>query len=189
MDILLSDISKTYGGSAVFSNFSCVFPDKRISCVSGKSGSGKTTLLRMLAGLERPDSGCIAGISENTRISYVFQENRLFGSMSAEKNVMITAGKNFTAADARSLLNALGIAEPQKPVNIFSGGMQRRVAVARALAAEYDLLLLDEPFAGLDEQTRNMVDDVIQKMAAGKTVIYAGHFPESVKNVAAVIQL
>lgn len=189
MDILLSDISKTYGGSAVFSNFSCVFPDKRISCVSGKSGSGKTTLLRMLAGLEKPDSGSIAGISQKTRVSCVFQENRLFADMSAEKNIMLTARKDFTAADARALLDALGIDQPQMPVNTFSGGMQRRVALARALAAEYDLLLLDEPFAGLDEQTRDTVNEVIQKMAAGKTVIYAGHFPESIKNAAAGIRL
>lgn len=91
---------------------------------------------------------------------------------------MLTARKGFTRADAQLLLAELGLdAETHKSLNTLSGGMQRRVAVARALAADYDLLLLDEPLTGLDGENRRKTLDVIRIRSAGKTCIWVTHDP------------
>ena len=95
-----------------------------------------------------------------------------------EKNLLLTARKGFSRADALALLRELGLdAEARKPLNTLSGGMQRRVAVARALAASYDLLLLDEPLTGLDGETRRTALEVIRRRSAGKTCIWVTHDP------------
>jgi NitT/TauT family transport system ATP-binding protein len=143
----------------------------------GPSGSGKTTLLNLLMGLTRPDSGQIE-MQPGLRISAVFQENRLLESMTAEANIRLAAPES--AQNARHLLLALGIGEESLPlpVKAYSGGMKRRVAIARALLAEHDLLLLDEPYKGLDEDTRQQVQAVVERMTAGKTVLMVTHDPE-----------
>lgn len=177
MDIIFDHISKAFGEKQVFQDFCCRFPEGKISCILGPSGCGKTTLLRLVSGLEKPDSGEITG-TEAQKNSAVFQENRLFENLTVEKNLMLTARKGFTRADAHALLRELGLeTEARKPLNTLSGGMQRRVAVARALAADYDLLLLDEPLTGLDGDTRRTVLEVIRRHSAGKTCIWVTHEP------------
>ena len=177
LDITLNHVSKTYGKKIVFDNFGCKFSAGKAYCLFGPSGSGKTTLLRMLAGSESCDSGEITGM-EGKKISAVFQEDRLFENLGAEKNVMLTSKAGFSRADAQELLNRLGITDTKKAVSEFSGGMKRRCAVARALAAEYDILLLDEPLAGLDETARQTVMQVIFEENKGRTLICATHFRE-----------
>lgn len=174
MDIILKNLCKSYGPTAVLRDFSHLFPEGRISCILGPSGCGKTTLLRLIAGLESPDSGSISG-TKNKKISAVLQENRLFEDLSARKNVLLTARPGFTTADAEALLFSLGLPIESKPVSRYSGGMQRRTAIARALAADFDLLLLDEPLTGLDSDTRRSVIEVIQKHIAGKTCVWVTH--------------
>lgn len=177
MDIVLDHISKAFGEKQVFQDFCCHFPEGKISCILGPSGCGKTTLLRLIAGLEKPDSGEITGTADKKN-SAVFQENRLFETLTVEKNLMLTACRSFTRTDAHDLLWELGLeGEIHKPLNTLSGGMQRRVAVARALAADYDLLLLDEPLTGLDGETRRKVLEVIQRRSTGKTCIWVTHDP------------
>ena len=177
MDIIFDHVSKAFGEKQVFQDFCCCFTKGRTCCILGPSGCGKTTLLRLLTGLEKPDSGAIIGI-EGKKNSAVFQENRLFENLTVEKNLMLTARKGFTRADARDLLRQMGLeAEGRKPLSTLSGGMQRRVAVARALAADYDLLLLDEPLTGLDSDTRRSVLDVIRRHSAGRTCIWVTHDP------------
>jgi len=173
MDVILTNVYKSYGGKTVLHKFSHRFPAGRISCILGPSGCGKTTLLRLICGLTEADSGEIRG---NTgRFSAVFQEDRLLESLSAEKNVLLTAAPCFSRADARQLLADLGIDDPGSRVRDFSGGMRRRVAIARALAADYDVLLLDEPFTGLDAESRVRCLEIIQKMTAQRTVICVTH--------------
>lgn len=174
MAIELLDLRKSYGELTVFANFNHTFPEGRASCVLGPSGRGKTTLLRMIAGLEAPDSGEIRGI-EGKRIGMVFQEDRLFENLTAERNVLLTARPGFTREDARRLLAELGLDARSAPAREYSGGMRRRVAIARALAAEWDVLLLDEPFAGLDEGTKERVVEAIRRHSAGRTVICVTH--------------
>lgn len=180
MDIVLNDVDKSFDEKQVFHRLNCRFPEGEITCVLGPSGCGKTTLLRMIAGLESPDAGEIIGQGYQKN-SAVFQENRLFENLTAEKNLMLTARRGFSRADALALLDELGLgAEASTPVNRLSGGMQRRVAVARALAADYDLLLLDEPLTGLDGGTRRSVLEVIRRHSAGRTRIWVTHDPADV---------
>ncbi|MBQ8507731.1 MAG: ATP-binding cassette domain-containing protein [Clostridia bacterium] len=179
--IVLDKITKSFD-RPVLKNFSHVFPEGETSCILGPSGCGKTTLLRIIAGLLAPDSGRISGM-EGRRISAVFQENRLFENLTAEKNLLLTARPGFTREDARELLSSLGLPLEKKPVGDFSGGMQRRVAIARALAAEYDVLLLDEPLTALDAASRDMVRSRIAACCAGKTCLWVTHFPEDAEKL------
>ena len=177
MDIIFDHVSKSFGEKQVLQDLCCRFPEGSISCILGPSGCGKTTLLRLTAGLETADSGKITG-TEGKKNSAVFQENRLFENLTVEKNLMLTARKGFTRGDAQVLLHELELeTEARKPLSTLSGGMQRRVAVARALAADYDLLLLDEPLTGLDGDTRRTVLEVIRRRSAGKTCIWVTHEP------------
>ena len=187
MDILFEDVCKRYGEKRVLTHFSHRFPEGHASLILGPSGCGKTTLLRLIAGLERVDSGAISG-AEGKKISAVFQEDRLFENLSAEKNVLLTAGAHFSRADARALLTELGLgADARRAVRDFSGGMRRRVAVARALAADYELLLLDEPLSGLDGDNRAGVLALIRARAAGRTLICVSHNPEDAARLDAEI--
>lgn len=179
MDIVLSNICKSFGENRVLDCLSWAFPGGQISCVQGPSGCGKTTLLRLIAGLEKPDSGEIRG-AEGKKISAVFQENRLLENLTAEKNLLLTARSGFTRTDARELLNDLGLSgAEQRRTCELSGGMQRRVAVARALAADYELLLLDEPLTGLDGETRLQVLRCIQDRLDGRTAVWITHDPDA----------
>lgn len=175
MDIVLSNICKAFGGKQVLTSFSHRFPAGETSCILGPSGCGKTTLLRLICGLLDADSGEITG--SDVKFSMVFQENRLFENLSAEKNVLLTAKKGFSREDARNLLRELGIEDTSGKTTDFSGGMKRRVAVARALAADYNVLLLDEALTGLDGENRLRALEVIKKMTACKTVICVTHDP------------
>ena len=109
--------------------------------------------------------------------SAVFQNDRLFEGMTAEKNILLAARRGFSRADAFDLAAALGISaeDLHLPVRMLSGGMRRRIAIARALAAEYALLLLDEPFTGLDEANHRRAAALIRRQSAGKTLICATH--------------
>ena len=174
MDIRIENLRKSFGEKMVLSGFSHTFPDGTRTCILGSSGCGKTTLLRLIAGLEVPDSGAILGV-KGKKISAVFQEDRLFMELSAERNVLLTARSGFTRADARALLRELGLEPQPAPVRGFSGGMRRRVAIARALAADYDLLLLDEPCSGLDGDTRAMALAVIRARSDGRAILCVSH--------------
>lgn len=165
-------VTKRFGGETVFDDFSLRLPADRASCLMGASGCGKTTLLHLLMGLERPDSGCVHTIHPQ---SAVFQENRLLPALSALGNLRLVAGRK-REPELAALLAVLGLTDVHdKPVRAFSGGMKRRVAIARALAAEYRLLLLDEPFKGLDEDIRTQTARVIRQHAAGKTILLVSH--------------
>ena len=179
MDVILQNVCKSFGARRVLDRLNWRFPDGQISCVQGPSGCGKTTLLRLIAGLEAPDGGEIRG-AEGKKISAVFQENRLMENLTAEKNLLLTAKQGFSRADARALLNDLGLSDAaQRRVRELSGGMRRRVAVARALAADYELLLLDEPLTGLDDDARLRVLRRIQADLNGRTAVWITHDPDA----------
>ena len=179
MDVILRDLSKSFDKNRVLDRLNWRFPGGQISCVQGPSGCGKTTLLRLIAGLEAPDSGEIRG-ADGKKISAVFQENRLLENLTAEKNILLTARPGFTRTDARKLLDELGLSDTaQRRTCELSGGMQRRVAVARALAADYELLLLDESLTGLDDDARLRVLRRIQADLKGRTAIWITHDPDA----------
>ena len=143
----------------------------------GPPGLGKTTLLRCVAGLERPESGSITGVPE--RLGYVFQEDRLCGVFSAVANVRLATGRALPEAEILRHLEELGLAgSARRPVSQLSGGMRRRVAIARAVCAGPRLLLLDEAFKGLDEQCRRDTVAYIRRHTPGASLLCVTHDPE-----------
>lgn len=183
--IKLEQVSLSYGEKQVLRDFSCTLPESGLVCFFGPSGCGKTTLLQLLAGLRKPDSGLITGL-DGKRVSVVFQENRLLPWLSVAENISLVTGGG--AADALTWLEAVELAaEAQQPPAALSGGMQRRVAIARALAFDGDLLLLDEPFNGLDESLALRLLQRIQQQYAERLVVLITHDLELVRQQATQI--
>lgn len=179
MNLEVSRLKKSYGDRVVLDGFSHTFPGGRITVVEGKSGCGKTTLLRLIAGLERPDGGAIRGVPDGG-LSMMFQEDRLPPQLTAA-GCLRTVLKKTPERDDRidAALAALGLSDaPNQPVREFSGGMRRRVALARALLYPSPLVLLDEPFKGLDAATRRAAVDFARPLLAGRTVLLVTHDPE-----------
>ena len=176
-DIIIKDLCKSFGEKKVLENFSVTFPAGSVSCIMAPSGAGKTTLISIIQGFVKPDSGSISG--NEVPMSAVFQEDRLCEDFNPVSNVRFSCGskKNKKSKEEIvSCLASLGLGDSLgKPVREFSGGMKRRVAIARALMAEYELLFLDEPFKGLDEELKVLVAEYIRASAAGKTVIAVSH--------------
>ncbi len=170
------NISKRYGENRVLENLSLTFPEGSVTCVMGPSGCGKTTLLHIIAGLILPDSGSVTGRPE--RISFVFQEDRLCEDFSAVANIRLVTGREMPEEEILRHLSVLGLSESARmPVRELSGGMKRRVAIARAVCHHPGLLLLDEAFKGLDEDRKRMTMDYIRKERGGMTVIFVTHDP------------
>lgn len=175
-DIILKNVSKSFGDDSVISGFSHVFPSGSVTCIEGPSGCGKTTLLNMIAGLLIPDSGTIEGVPQ--KIAYVFQENRLCDDFTAVSNLRLVCGRKLSKTAAAAHLQELGLADDlKKPVREFSGGMKRRVSLARAVCFDADCILLDEPFKGLDEAMKKQAMDYLLRHSAGQTVICITHDP------------
>lgn len=177
MSIIITDLCKTFDDNEVLKNVNITLKDNSIYCLMGSSGIGKTTLLRILMGLERADSGSISGIDIKS-ISCMFQEDRLIPYLSAIDNVRIVLrGKNNNNREEvrNHLLSILPDDSLDMPVSSLSGGMKRRVALARALSYPGKLIILDEPFTGLDKDTKLNVIDYILKMRNNRTLIIATH--------------
>lgn len=174
MSIRLENATFSYDSTPVLCDVTWQLPPKGVVCLWGPSGCGKTTLLRLLAGLEKPSAGVVTGVR---RVSMVFQENRLLPWLTALQNVTVVGVDD---AIARNHLSALGLTEEEQhslPSHL-SGGQQRRVALARALAVKSDVLLLDEPFNGLDEDTWQNVVPLVQTYAEQKPVVLVTHIWE-----------
>ena len=175
MSIIITDLCKTFDDNEVLKNVNITLKDNSIYCLMGTSGIGKTTLLRILMGLEHADSGSISGIDIKS-ISCMFQENRLIPDLSAIDNVRIVLrGKPNRQEIRNNLLSILPDDSLDMPVNSLSGGMKRRVALARALSYPGKLIILDEPFTGLDKDTKLNVIDYILKMRNNRTLLIATH--------------
>lgn len=189
-------------GINVLSGFSLEVPDSGRVCLFGKSGCGKSTVLRLAMGLAKPGSGRITRM-EGIAVSAVFQEDRLIPWKTVLENVALFAdgadraaagasdrahaGGN-AAADALDraaasasdraayYLRALGLGDVlQSFPGELSGGMKRRVALARALAHNFDMLVLDEPFTGLDEAAKRNAIELVNRETAGKMLLLATH--------------
>lgn len=158
------------GQKMVISQLSAVYEPGEIYYLRSPSGSGKTTLLRILSGLTEPDGG---EVSVPGPVSMMFQEDRLCMDYSALKNVEMVTGDRNRAKEALNYL--LDQEDLKKPCAILSGGMKRRVALARAMEAESRLILLDEPFTGMDEDTRVRAEAYIRKRQRDRILIIATH--------------
>lgn len=180
--ISLKNIYKSFGGQKVLENLSVDIPDRGRIAVMGRSGAGKTTLLNIIMGLEKPDSGEVqipAGLS----VGAVFQEDRLIESLNAVANCRIVlkdGRENIQAA-----LNSLGITEElsKKPVSELSGGERRRVAIARSVLCKPDIIILDEPFKGIDAPTLPRVTGFVSEAAKGRMLILVTHSEDEAKSL------
>ena len=185
--LMLRGVRKAYDGHVVLDRFSHSFPEGRVTAVLGRSGCGKTTLLRLIAGLETPDAGSVAGVPEGG-IAMLFQEDRLPLQLSAAGCLRCVLKKTPERdARIRDALRALGLGDVAgQPVREFSGGMRRRVALARALLFPSPLVLLDEPFKGLDADTRSGAVAFARPLLAGRTALLVTHDPADVADFDAI---
>ncbi|WP_142858553.1 ABC transporter ATP-binding protein [Salinigranum halophilum] len=199
--LALEDLSKRFGSEPVIDDLSLSVTEGEILTLLGPSGCGKTTTLRLIAGLERPDSGVIrlngdpvSGdgsfvAPEERGVGVVFQEFALFPHLTAAENVAF--GLQDLSADETDrrvddLLDLVGLeAQADSYPDELSGGQQQRVALARSLAPEPEILLLDEPFSNLDVDLRvamrEEVRDIIK--AAGVTAISVTHDQEEAMSI------
>ncbi|NLV47485.1 MAG: ABC transporter ATP-binding protein [Clostridiaceae bacterium] len=172
MSIELDRLGVILDNRWILRDLSLTLPSRGVVALSGPSGCGKTTLMHTLAGLIPIAAGAITGL-ENKRVSIVFQENRLLPWMTVFDNL------NLILHDAEATMiwlnrMQLGPQHDRYPGQL-SGGMKRRVALARALAFESDLLLLDEPFQGMDEPLREHLYPWIQAASQSKPVLLITH--------------
>lgn len=174
----LEHVSKSYHGRPVLQGVTERYERGNTYYFRTPSGSGKTTLFRLIAGLEKPDeTGEQTKIlRHDSRISMVFQEDRLCEEYSALVNVDMVTGDRERSRE--QLCRLLQEEELHKPCRELSGGMKRRVAVARAMAAGGDVILLDEPFAGLDAESRRRTEQYIHSLGKDSAMLVATHTGE-----------
>jgi iron(III) transport system ATP-binding protein len=202
-DLVVSDLHKSFGPRDVLRGLALVVPQGSFCAILGPSGSGKTTLLRILAGFERPDRGRV-GVGdmvfddeshhvapEHRRIGYVSQDGSLFPHLNVEGNVAFgLARKDRRGATVDELLEAVGLtgARRQYPHQL-SGGQQQRVALARALAVDPHIVLLDEPFAALDDVLRQSVRADVKEILrlSGATAILVTHDQDEALSMADLV--
>lgn len=175
--MIIHNLHFSFDDKSVFNGLELEIPDNQITAIMATSGKGKTTLLRLIAGLLEPSDGEIDLGGKSVGI--MFQEPRLFAQQTVLQNVMVVIKQKHGKKErAMELLNAFGVADSaDKYPDELSGGMAKRVSLARAIAYNPDILLLDEPFSALDEQTKLSVIAQTKALVAGKTVILVTHNP------------
>jgi NitT/TauT family transport system ATP-binding protein len=183
--VSLTDVTKIYGqgDSAVLAldKISLTVAPGEFVCVIGASGCGKSTMLSLVAGLDKPTSGVLS--TEGQRVTMMFQEPALFPWLTASKNVELAlrargVGKAERRARAQELLETVHLGDfAKKRPHELSGGMRQRVAMARALAQDVDVLLMDEPFGALDAMTRDLLHDELERICADRSmsVLFVTH--------------
>lgn len=176
----LDNITKFYGEKRVFSGFTAYFPNGQTTWLTGDSGAGKTTLLRIIAGLEVFEGSITDTPSENA--AFVFQEDRLLTWLSALENCYLAA-RGKPVFDVREALLMTGLTEDEicRPMSGLSGGQKRRAAIVRALVPSTGLILMDEPFKGLDEESKAKTAAAVKHFASGRTIIASTHDPDAIK--------
>ena len=186
--IKVENVNKSYGEHAVLRNLSHHFPKDRVTWITGASGCGKTTLLRLILGLESPDSGRILGVPSGA-IGCMFQEDRLLHGASAYTNLQSVQRRGaYTRAAIENALQSVGLEGcADQPVDEMSGGMRRRIALLRALLIDTELIVLDEPFKGLDEATKVLVRAFTAQRLQNKTALIVTHDEEDIRTISGEI--
>jgi heme exporter protein A len=193
----LDHVSKTYGRHRALIEISVSFQPGEVAAVLGPNGAGKTTLLGILSTLVPPSSGAVSwgddrlhrSSSLRSRIGYVGHEPGVYGDLTAQENLRLFAtlhGYRDAEGRARELLERVGLAEvrAEAPARTFSRGMQQRLSLARALLAEPDLLLFDEPSSALDPAGAAWLATVLSaERDAGRIVILVTHDLEAAAGV------
>src|SRR5699024_7459718 len=193
--IRLEHVTKSFDGQKVLDDLSLSVNEGEFLTVIGRSGCGKTTMLRLINGLQKPDSGKVYVEGEDVdntdlialrrRIGYVIQNKGLFPHMTVEKNISyvpVISGKKNKEENHRQALRLLKLAGLEESMagrypSELSGGQQQRVGIARALASDAKILLMDEPFGALDEITKRAMQDEVLSLQAQlhMTIVFITH--------------
>ena len=193
------DLRKTYGDQAVVAGLSFAVEPGTCFGLLGPNGAGKTTTLRLCLGLTAPDSGCITlngcaipadGQQARARVGVVPQFDNLDPDFTCAENLLVF-GRYFGLRDADikaripPLLDFAGLgSKADARIATLSGGMKRRLTLARALVNDPDIVFLDEPTTGLDPQARHLIWDRLKQLkAAGKTLILTTHFMDEAERL------
>lgn len=193
--LTLELVSKSFGDHEVFSDISVQADAPAVVAVTGVSGIGKSTLLKMIEGFEQPDTG---SITRPEKMSVMFQDTRLIEHQSAVANVLYAMyGKNSSAGSKAEIRKraeeALQKVLPPECVNrkvsTLSGGQRRRVELVRALISDAELVLLDEPFTGLDEETKELCACFVREYAEEKILVIAVHEIDTIGNMGLTARL
>lgn len=185
--IELSDISFRYGKKNILESIDLAVPSGEFLCLLGQSGCGKSTLLRLIAGLEKPSAGNIKIERNINRCAVVFQDYSLFPWMTTGENLLLALRATWPEKStpilrntAQEYLELVGLPNcfHQYPAAL-SGGMRQRAAIARALAVDPEILLMDEPFGALDPLNRAMLQDLLLELfrssSRKRTVLFVTH--------------
>lgn len=177
----IENINKSFGELNIFNDFNISFPKNKISCILGSSGCGKTTLLNMISGLIPSNSGYITDINSSS-ISYIFQEPRLLDWFTVKENLDFILKDIYPKNEREKIIEKyLGLVSLYDFKNYYpknlSGGMKQRLSIARAFAYPSDLLLMDEPFKGLDNKLKtSLMKSFLSLWNSDKrTVIFVTH--------------
>lgn len=178
------EIEKRYGRKRALRGVSFVVPPLGFLLVTGANGSGKTTLLRLVAGLAAPTGGSLTVAADRADLGYVGHEPMLYRELTALENLDLF-GRLYRAPDRRErsgmLLERYGLWEVRGDrVSTFSRGMTQRLALCRALLHDPSLLVLDEPYTALDEESAGLLDRELAAVAGSKTVVVSTHDPDRV---------
>ena len=180
------ELTVTFGSKAVLDRFSLDIPERGVTALSGPSGCGKTTLLRVLAGLERPQGGTVSGAAPG-QTAILFQEDRLLPWRTVEQHLTdVLPRERWGEVPALLALAELEGEEKSFP-SALSGGMGRRLALARCLALNARLYLLDEPFAGVDLPRALRILDRLNALPA--PVLLVSHEPAVLARASATLAL
>ena len=181
--IVIENLTFSYGDKELLTDLSMVLASGSKKGIMGPSGSGKTTLLHLIAGLLKPESGRIYSPEDvlEIRFSMVFQDGRLVENLNVFQNIRMV-NESLGEGEIQQMLEALELgAYGKKKVRRLSGGERQRIAILRALAADYDVLLLDEPFSGLDRRMKQIVATYICEKSRGKILVLVTHDKEDAK--------
>ncbi len=177
----LDNIAKIFGSRIIFKNVSLELHSGEIALLAGPNGAGKSTLLKILAGLSSPDSGNVAIQCQS---AYLGHHTFLYPALTAIENLRFHASLGGQTPDAQKMVSALetvGLAAHALEVTrFFSRGMAQRLSFARVLLSDAGLLLLDEPFTGLDAAARDMMrQELLNFRRRGAAILFVSHSPET----------
>jgi heme ABC exporter ATP-binding subunit CcmA len=181
-------LEKRFGDKEVLRGIDVDLPEGGFLVVTGRNGSGKSTLLRLFAGLLRPSRGELAVRARREAIGYVAHEALVYRELTALENLELY-GRLYRVPERRErigmLLERYGLWDARHDrVAAYSRGMQQRLALCRALLHEPELLLLDEPFSGLDAEGSALLDRELSELAGTGTLVVSSHQPERLEQLA-----
>jgi heme exporter protein A len=181
-------LEKRFGDRDVLRGVDVDLPAGGFLLVTGRNGSGKSTLLRLFAGLLAPTAGRLEVDVDRARVGYVGHEPLLYRELTAAENLELY-GRLYRVVERRErigmLLERFGLWEARhQRVSTYSRGMQQRLALCRATLHDPDLLLLDEPFTGLDAEGAALLDRELAELAPARTVVVSSHQPQRLESIA-----